>query len=232
MTSKTSRRAVLAGAAALPALSLPALAITAQVDPVFALIEHHRQLWAIDSAVRHAHNELEGRLLDLHENIYNAKVPTTPIREIIDSGGWKGDVFEYRMTNAGPTGKYDYARNAEEITKAAKEIPREHRADWIADRRAALAKEKRRLRKLRIDSGLEASERHRDATSLTEYEAGRKLLVTVPTTLAGAQALIAYILEGKPNEGNWLLPDIDDNTIFLRTLSAALALHVGLAVQS
>src|SRR5450759_1093799 len=46
MTMTTSRRAVLAGAAALPALSLPALAIPAQVDPVFAAIEYHRQIEA------------------------------------------------------------------------------------------------------------------------------------------------------------------------------------------
>jgi hypothetical protein len=42
----TTRRAVLAGAAALPVLSLPAIAIPAQVDPVFAAIERHRQIEA------------------------------------------------------------------------------------------------------------------------------------------------------------------------------------------
>jgi hypothetical protein len=50
MTMTTSRRAVLAGAAALPALSLPALAIPAQVDPVFAAIEEHRRLKIISHA--------------------------------------------------------------------------------------------------------------------------------------------------------------------------------------
>ena len=44
MTITTSRRAVPAGAAALPTLSLPALAIPAQVDPVFAAIERLRRL--------------------------------------------------------------------------------------------------------------------------------------------------------------------------------------------
>jgi hypothetical protein len=50
MTSKTSRRAVLAGAAALSDLSLPALAIPAQADPVFAAIEEHRRLKTISDA--------------------------------------------------------------------------------------------------------------------------------------------------------------------------------------
>ena len=41
MTTITSRRAVLAGAAALPALAMPAIASSAS-DPLFAAIEHHR----------------------------------------------------------------------------------------------------------------------------------------------------------------------------------------------
>jgi hypothetical protein len=48
MTSKTSRRAILAGAAALPALAIiPATAVVAGgVDPIFAAIERHRQIEA------------------------------------------------------------------------------------------------------------------------------------------------------------------------------------------
>jgi hypothetical protein len=48
MTSKTSRRAVLAGAAMLPALAvIPATAGDAGgVDPIFAAIEKHRQIEA------------------------------------------------------------------------------------------------------------------------------------------------------------------------------------------
>ena len=50
MTSpSTSRRAILAGAAALPALAMPAIA-SATVDPIFAVIEHHRQKEAAFSA--------------------------------------------------------------------------------------------------------------------------------------------------------------------------------------
>jgi hypothetical protein len=37
--SQASRRAVLAGIAAAPALSVPALALTSGPDPIFALIE-------------------------------------------------------------------------------------------------------------------------------------------------------------------------------------------------
>jgi ABC-type phosphate/phosphonate transport system substrate-binding protein len=46
MTSKTSRRAVLAGAAALPALAVPAIAMTAFADPIFAAIDRHKTAYA------------------------------------------------------------------------------------------------------------------------------------------------------------------------------------------
>jgi hypothetical protein len=46
MTRAPSRRALLAGAFALPALGAPvALAAVAQPDPVFAALERHRTTW-------------------------------------------------------------------------------------------------------------------------------------------------------------------------------------------
>jgi len=46
MTTTTSRRAVLAGAATMPALAVPAIATAAEPDPIFAAIERHRSAWA------------------------------------------------------------------------------------------------------------------------------------------------------------------------------------------
>jgi hypothetical protein len=57
MTSKTSRRAILAGAAALPALAMPSLAMPAGVDPIFAAIEKHRQIEAAYVAACNEHVE-------------------------------------------------------------------------------------------------------------------------------------------------------------------------------
>jgi hypothetical protein len=45
MTNTTSRRSVIVGAAALPALAMPAIASSAS-DPIFAAIERHRQIEA------------------------------------------------------------------------------------------------------------------------------------------------------------------------------------------
>jgi hypothetical protein len=42
MSTQLNRRAVLAGAAALPAVSVPALVAGADPDPIFAAIEAHR----------------------------------------------------------------------------------------------------------------------------------------------------------------------------------------------
>jgi hypothetical protein len=47
MSKTTSRRAVLAGAATLPALAVPAVAGSLAPDPIFAAIENHRKLWAL-----------------------------------------------------------------------------------------------------------------------------------------------------------------------------------------
>src|SRR5450759_4575557 len=83
MTMTTSRRAVLAGAAALPALSLPALAIPAQVDPVFAAIEEHRRLNAEYSALTLARDELEGRLPEeIHNSGSHPRISLYPEREL------------------------------------------------------------------------------------------------------------------------------------------------------
>jgi hypothetical protein len=45
MTTRLNRRAVLAGAAAVPAISISGLATGAEPDPIFAAIEAHRSAW-------------------------------------------------------------------------------------------------------------------------------------------------------------------------------------------
>lgn len=52
MSATSTRRAILAGAATLPALSVPAIAAAA--DPIFAAIERHRQAEAAFTAACHA----------------------------------------------------------------------------------------------------------------------------------------------------------------------------------
>jgi hypothetical protein len=56
-TSTSTRRAILAGAAAIPALSLPGLAT--ERDPIFAAIECHRQAEAAIGGVSDDDDELD-----------------------------------------------------------------------------------------------------------------------------------------------------------------------------
>jgi hypothetical protein len=46
MTSKSTRRAILAGAAALPALAVPAIAAPIDADPILAAIDAHKRAYA------------------------------------------------------------------------------------------------------------------------------------------------------------------------------------------
>lgn len=86
MTTTSTRRAVLAGAAALPALSLPAIA---EPDPIFAAIERHRNAEAaFDAAVNVANygplagdaaaEEVAGELCEVAHSDYAELVAMTP----------------------------------------------------------------------------------------------------------------------------------------------------------
>jgi hypothetical protein len=59
MTMTTSRRAILAGAASLPALALPAIATAVAADPIFAAIEAHRDLEQAFFALCHREEAME-----------------------------------------------------------------------------------------------------------------------------------------------------------------------------
>lgn len=64
MKTTTTRRAILAGAAALPALAIPALAMPsiaapASADPIFAAIDRHRAAYAEFERVCYLQEELE-----------------------------------------------------------------------------------------------------------------------------------------------------------------------------
>jgi len=227
----TTRRAVLAGAAALPALSLPAIAIPAQVDPVFAAIENHRRLNAEYSALTLAHDELEGRLPEeIHNSVSHPRISLYPERELTTTMTTEagGDVNIFRAEHGATTGKFYYATTAKEIEIAAGSIPKEHRAAWIVDRRGALAREKARIRKLQISSGYQKLSRRWFSSLDAEYNAAQKLLATAPATLTGVQALISYVVASYDNETahSAVMPDGGADAItLLKTVSKAVAAH-------
>lgn len=62
MSKVASRRAVLAGIAAAPAVAVPALALAGERDPVFAAIERHRAVAAVLDAIIHEQSVLEASI--------------------------------------------------------------------------------------------------------------------------------------------------------------------------
>ena len=89
MTVTTSRRAILAGAAALPALAIiPATAVAAAgIDPIFAALERHRQIEAayvaacnepIDQAKEQAREDRVTKLCHRSSNALGELVAMTP----------------------------------------------------------------------------------------------------------------------------------------------------------
>jgi hypothetical protein len=76
----TTRRAVIAGAAALPALAVPAMAMPpAGADPIFAAIERHRKIEAAFAASGKASGNCSGELCDKSSDAYVALVKMTPV---------------------------------------------------------------------------------------------------------------------------------------------------------
>jgi hypothetical protein len=186
----TTRRTALMGALAVPvAAALPAAASAAVPDPIFAAIERFQRL----------EDEWSDREIELDAlPRAQASVPTTPEREAISSVEYgtdeEGDrTMILRHRYGEPTGKYGYATSAAEIESAAKSIPEAHRAHWIADRRAALAREIAKARRENIASGRAAAARASDDAYAAQFNAGWDLAETKPTTLAGIAALLAEI---------------------------------------
>jgi hypothetical protein len=87
MTATTTRRAILAGVAAVPALSLPAIA--AVPDPIFAALDRCRAAWAADRAAMDATEVLEELLPDnVRTWRWRVGTPTMPTDPAGDDPRW------------------------------------------------------------------------------------------------------------------------------------------------
>jgi len=95
MTSRTTRRAILAGAATVPALSLPA--VGAESDPIYAVIAEHEAAYRIEVEI----DAREGQLRELDgdpDTHINAYLSPEDIVET-DSPQWKELVRELIASN-------------------------------------------------------------------------------------------------------------------------------------
>jgi hypothetical protein len=80
LSENLSRRAILAGAAAGPALAFPAGVIPPEPDPILAAIEEHRRAWGpeFDSMTREGNEEAPQELDRLLESVDAALVNISP----------------------------------------------------------------------------------------------------------------------------------------------------------
>jgi hypothetical protein len=233
MTTITSRRAILAGAAALPALAIPAAAAIAAPsiteasdDPIFHAIANHRRLNEVYSGLTLELCELQDRLPDAaHREPCVALYPERGGKAVMIEKS--ADHFVIRHDD-GPViaGKYHYANTIRDIERSASDIPEEHREVWLADRIRAFRADKRKVARARRKAGITQLEKRENAASSAEYEARENLTTTVPTTIAGTHALVSYLLE---IERDGIIEEYGDA---LKTVQSALAAHVGKAVQS
>ena len=184
MTTTTSRRAVLAGIAAAPALAAPIVAaITtpalggADRDHVFAVIEEHRRAYGVFSQAVHAENKAEGKWMDETGASGTAILPFkgAKVEELEMIGEGLGRLIDLRVA----TGK-DCDRLAP---------PNQFPAD-NSKLRARLAERKRVYRKT-CGPSIAA----RKAASDIKETAAWNLRAWPPSSVAGVAAVLAYLRE-------------------------------------
>ena len=227
---QTTRRAMLAGAAAVPIAALASAAPAASPvearasrisDPVFAAIEKHRQLHARFAAVVSELDELEHGLPK--EITRDPRVALCPeLDGKATSEKFADGVVVIRLEAGTPTGNMRWAKSHAEVTEAAREIPEEHRAAWLADRHAALKADERAIREARKAAGLTRLQRRWQTVGNAAYKAGQALIAMRPTTIAGTLALVAYAIEA----GDDLTHDAEDHYALLNSVAWALGSHV------
>ncbi len=230
-THRTTRRAMLAGAASVPIAALASAASAAPAaeastraspisDPVFAAIKKHRRLHARFAAVVSELGELEEKLPK--EITRRPRAALYPQLDFKAARIEQPDCTLIRLTRGLPTGKMHFVNSHAAINDAARDIPKEHRAAWLADRHAALKADERALRKAQKAAGLTRLERRWTIDGNAADEAGQALIAMRPATIAGALALVAYAIEA----GDDLMQDAQDHYALLDSVSWALASHV------
>lgn len=226
MTIKTSRRAILAGVASLPALSLPAIASSAQTDPVFASIARHQEVFATLRSAGDKHDEFEEQHGPRPDPRARVK-----IGEIEDGRSEYRDVGEdgeYAVTWK-PNGKTKpvYVYDVPAIERSApRELSDNKKTAWIEARTAELKASERRLAKRVAKTEFGKLKAAYDHAGDAERDAAWDLIRTVPTTQAGLAAALAYIQKQQQqldifDGGEWL-------EIFLYSAERAVCSFAGL----
>jgi hypothetical protein len=206
MTIRTSRRAILAGAAALPALAMPAIADLTP-DPIYAAIDAHRAAYRAFSDILNRKSALE----DQHPDLVQENFPGIMLG--------KGLNYEIADSVEVPV----HIRTQKDVTDLMRRIATMSRAPARAEREKFEALWRAQLRKKAADykadrkaAGLDAMERAEDDYGSRETDAANFMLSCQPTTRAGLVAYLAYVVEFQVGRG-----DYDEMELALQTAAAA-----------
>jgi len=181
---KTTRRALLAGAAAVPALALASTlaAAAAAPDPVFAAIERHRHACA---AVTAAYKEVAAAENRIPEQFRGLPWVPVPVRITTE--------MDIDAPEIGKKLKFWRCSTAKHIDEALATNCNPERHPEL--RRRALKKlraERAKIARASHRAGFPQAEKQASIADEREIKLLGELALTVPTTAAGARAVLGY----------------------------------------
>jgi hypothetical protein len=199
---------------------------SAHDDPIYQRIAEYENLNAQADALCLVAERFESRLpKEVTGDARVALFRSDSCRDLSETRGVDDDGSELKVMSFKwhlGRGNMIYARSGDDIERNAESIPVEHRDIWIADRRGALARELRRMRRLRRESGFTAMNlRLRAAWDATSV-AAMNLISTRPATLGGLIKLIRFAADDRERGGNLLGWQEDAAAILLENISEAL----------
>jgi hypothetical protein len=185
-TKEVSRRAIMSGAAALPAAAmLPAVAAVSAPtapDPIFAAIERHRLAYAELKAANSETSAAEERLPKDFWGEASTPIPLniTPDTNINDPELRNKLIFRH-------------CRNVEEIDEAlATNCNPEKHPELRRRAIKSLRAERAKFARAKKRAGLPQAEERANLADDYERETLQSLALTIPSTSAGVQAVLKY----------------------------------------
>lgn len=193
MQSNMNRRTILAGAAAVPVAALPALpALAGEADPVFAAIENYNRAYAFHADCLDKSEVLELQVESMASEQADREAPECiPHRAAFDAAKWPG----FDLDDSDPV-MIAYRKLQSAYCDSKHNKIRCHLL-WGELEDHPLSIEMYRLR---------------NEGSHAQTKAGWALADTVPTTAAGALALINWYQEGEARGDDiscWKRDDLD-----------------------
>lgn len=188
------RKALALTAAGLTAAPALAQAASFEPDPIYAAIERCRvaKIAAEDACI--AANRLEESLPDettRKPRVHLGDVPKFETTAEQDAEGALTIRHKLSATARTPV----FADSIEDIKHNASMAPKAQREAWIKEKLAALKADEEMLHEAQATAGLIAAQEAEDAASTEERDAVWELANTVPSTVAGLAAVMAYVRE-------------------------------------